>query len=334
MKAGWQAGAVGAAAAVIGVIGCVNGPEPVRESAGGNGGAGATTSSSGGAPTTSSTTSASSGAGVTSSSSSSSTTASSSSTTASSSSTTASSSSTTASSSSTTASSSSTTASSSSTTASSSSTTASSSSTTASSSSTTASSSSTTASSSSSGTTACSPQPTVAFGALSCPGGLCSVGSPAVSGYDFGYKDIGPMTTFCLATNAACMKGTLTAVNPPSYSYYGAGLGINLGPIVGGTTMPAPVQLGGTGISIALSSFPASGLRVQVTVGGVAYCASLATASATIPWAGFNTKCYDSPPDGVALTGAPAATDIEVQVPAGSTEESYDFCITSLIVTT
>jgi len=327
MKAGWQAGAVGAAAAVIGVIGCVNGPEPVRESAGGNGGAGATTSSSGGAPTTSSTTSASSGAGVTSSSSSSSTTASSSSTTASSSSTTASSSSTTASSSSTTASSSSTTASSSSTTASSSSTTASSSSTT-------ASSSSTTASSSSSGTTACSPQPTVAFGALSCPGGLCSVGSPAVSGYDFGYKDIGPMTTFCLATNAACMKGTLTAVNPPSYSYYGAGLGINLGPIVGGTTMPAPVQLGGTGISIALSSFPASGLRVQVTVGGVAYCASLATASATIPWAGFNTKCYDSPPDGVALTGAPAATDIEVQVPAGSTEESYDFCITSLIVTT
>jgi len=306
MKAGWQAGAVGAAAAVIGVIGCVNGPEPVRESAGGNGGAGATTSSSGGAPTTSSTTSASSGAGVTSSSSSSSTTASSSSTTASSSSTTASSSSTTASSSSTTASSSSTT----------------------------ASSSSTTASSSSSGTTACSPQPTVAFGALSCPGGLCSVGSPAVSGYDFGYKDIGPMTTFCLATNAACMKGTLTAVNPPSYSYYGAGLGINLGPIVGGTTMPAPVQLGGTGISIALSSFPASGLRVQVTVGGVAYCASLATASATIPWAGFNTKCYDSPPDGVALTGAPAATDIEVQVPAGSTEESYDFCITSLIVTT
>ena len=285
MKAGWQAGAVGAAAAIIGVIGCVNGPEPVRESAGGNGGAGATTSSSGGAPTTSSTTSASSGAGVTSSSSSSSTTASSSSTTASSSSTT-------------------------------------------------ASSSSTTASSSSSGTTACSPQPTVAFGALSCPGGLCSVGSPAVSGYDFGYKDIGPMTTFCLATNAACMKGTLTAVNPPSYSYYGAGLGINLGPIVGGTTMPAPVQLGGTGISIALSSFPASGLRVQVTVGGVAYCASLATASATIPWAGFNTKCYDSPPDGVALTGAPAATDIEVQVPAGSTEESYDFCITSLIVTT
>jgi len=160
------------------------------------------------------------------------------------------------------------------------------------------------------------------------------VGSPAVSGYDFGYKDTGPMTTFCLATNAACMKGTLTAVNPPSYSYYGAGLGINLGPIVGGTTMPAPVQLGGTGISIALSSFPASGLRVQVTVGGVAYCASLATASATIPWAGFNTKCYDSPPDGVALTGAPAATDIEVQVPAGSTEESYDFCITSLIVTT
>ena len=160
------------------------------------------------------------------------------------------------------------------------------------------------------------------------------MGSPAVSGYDFGYKDIGPMTTFCLATNAACMKGTLTAVNPPSYSYYGAGLGINLGPIVGGTTMPAPVQLGGTGISIALSSFPASGLRVQVTVGGVAYCASLATASATIPWAGFNTKCYDSPPDGVALTGAPAATDIEVQVPAGSTEESYDFCITSLIVTT
>ncbi len=198
---------------------------------------------------------------------------------------------------------------------------------------TTAAASSSSTTTSSSGTTVCSPQPTVAAGALDCPNDLCTFGTPAVSGYAFGYGDPGPTTTFCVATNAACMKGTLTPANPPTYSYYGAGLGLNLGPAVG-TAMPTPVQLGGTGISITLSNLPPGGARLQVSVGGTAYCAALTSASATIPWASFNTKCYDSPPDGVALTAAPATPNVQVALPSGTSELSYDFCVTSLAITT
>ena len=162
---------------------------------------------------------------------------------------------------------------------------------------------------------------------------MCTVGTPAVTGALFSYGDTGPMTTACLAPTTACMAGTLTPANPPTYSYYGAGIGINLGPAVG-TAMPTPVQLGGTGISITLSNLPAGGARLQVNVGGTAYCAAITTATATIPWASFNTKCYDTPPDGTALTGAPATPNVQVALPSGAAELTYDFCITSLTITT
>jgi hypothetical protein len=183
----------------------------------------------------------------------------------------------------------------------------------------------TTAASSSSGSSGtCSP--TADANALACPAGLCAIGN---GGYDFTFSDTGPMTTICVAANSACAKGTLTPANPPSYSYYGAGLGINLGPAADGG-MPAPVQLTGTGISVTLSNLPAGGARLQITVGGVSYCAPLTTASATVPWASFNTKCYDSPPDGVALTAAPASTNVEISLPSGTAEQSFDFCIESI----
>ncbi len=49
-------------------------------------------------------------------------------------------------------------------------------------------------------------------------------------------------------------------------------------------------------------------------------------------WAEFNTKCYDSPPDGVALTAAPAASNVQVQVPSAGAEATYNFCINSVTI--
>ncbi len=115
------------------------------------------------------------------------------------------------------------------------------------------------------GGAACASPPTVTTGALSCPSGDCTLAT-GITGYEFAFGDPGPMTTHCLAPNNACIAGTLTASNPPSYTYYGAGIGINLGPAVG-TSGPAPVQLGGTGIGITLSSLP-TGARLQIERGG------------------------------------------------------------------
>jgi hypothetical protein len=49
-----------------------------------------------------------------------------------------------------------------------------------------------------------------------------------------------------------------------------------------------------------------------------------------VPWASFNTKCYDTPPDGVALTAAPSSTHVEFQVPSAAAVEAWDFCVTAL----
>jgi hypothetical protein len=191
------------------------------------------------------------------------------------------------------------------------------------------SSSSAASSSSSSGSGSCTP-PTADAGALACPAGKCAIGN---GGYEFVYGDMGPMTTYCAAKDTACAAGTLTPANPPSYSYYGAGFGINLGPAVG-MGDPAPVQLTGTGITIKLSNMPSGGARLAVTVAGVSYCAPITTNPATITWAQFNTKCYDSPPDGVALTGAPATPHVEVNLPSGASALSFDFCVEQLTLTT
>ena len=208
-------------------------------------------------------------------------------------------------------------------------TTSSSSSTSSSTGTTTSSSSSSTSNSSSSSPSSGSTcSPTADANALSCPNGLCSIGN---GGYDFTYADPGPNTSICIAKNTVCVVGTLSV---QSAADYGAGLGINLGPAVDGGTQPAPVQLTGTGITVKLSNIPAGGARLQVTVAGTSYCAAITTNPATIPWASFNTKCYDAVPDGVALSAAPATPNVDVVLPAGTTQQSFDFCVEQLTLTT
>jgi hypothetical protein len=149
------------------------------------------------------------------------------------------------------------------------------------------------------------------------------------SGYEYGYGDMGPMTTYCIGANEACLAGTMSPVNPPSYSNYGIAIGINLGPAMA-PMEPTPVQLSGTGLTVKLSNFPPNGARALVKVAGVDYCATLTAASSTVMWTSFNTKCYDSPPDGMALTAAPATPHIAVQAVSGTAVANVDFCIEQL----
>jgi hypothetical protein len=157
-----------------------------------------------------------------------------------------------------------------------------------------------------------------------CPGGMCTV--MGNSGYEYAYGDMGPGTTYCAGSNEACLKGTTSPVNPPAYTYYGIALGINLGPAMG-MNPPAPVQLMGSGMTVKLSNIPPGGARVVLTVAGADYCAPITTNPITIPWGSFNTKCYDSPPDGLALATAPATPHIEVQAVSDMVQEPIDFCV-------
>jgi hypothetical protein len=176
-----------------------------------------------------------------------------------------------------------------------------------------------------------------------------AAGNPGTGGYAFSYAD--SSSTVCLdgcpASPAVC-SGTGTALcghgslpaNPAPYPVYG-GIGINLNQALATSAASppnVPMAVTGTGITYALSSLPTNGVRLAIDDGatsagpGTAYCAVLTAASGTVPWASFNTKCYDVPPDGTALTGPPqTASQIEFQmVPIPAAAVVDDFCVTAV----
>jgi hypothetical protein len=147
----------------------------------------------------------------------------------------------------------------------------------------------------------------------------------------FLFSDHGPHTTIGLAPNAACTAGTLTQLDNASL-YYGAGVGFDLGPPVGGGS-PAPVQLGGSGVTVKLSNVPAGGARLQVVVAGVTYCADILSNPATIPWTDFAYQCYAFPP-GASLGAPPSTPYITLNILSDSNGEvQFDFCVEQLTVT-
>jgi hypothetical protein len=137
--------------------------------------------------------------------------------------------------------------------------------------------------------------------------------------------------TASVEMTALCGCGTDDTQNPPSYTFYGGGLGINLNMTMGSSTMGAVAQ-SGTGVTYAVTSIPTNGLRVQVIdSGGTTYCNDVAATatSGTIPWAMFTTTCYDASP-GTALPASDMLTQLEFLVPSTTTAGSWDFCITAL----
>jgi hypothetical protein len=162
-------------------------------------------------------------------------------------------------------------------------------------------------------------------GGISCPGGKCTLGT--YSGYDFSFTD-GKGSTICLDANGLCAAGT-TGAQDAAYTVWGAGFGFNLSPATTATT-DVPVQLSGSGVSVALTSLPTGAdMRVQVTVGGTAYCAVMTAATQTVAWSSFNTTCW-APATGTALGGAPNTPKIQFQPSSTKTAGTFDFCVTSV----
>jgi len=125
------------------------------------------------------------------------------------------------------------------------------------------------------------------------------------------------------------MTGNILAVTGTNYSY--EGLGFGLGQIAGGTAN-AEVAPSGTGLTIAFANTtPASlPLRAQITDGTTTWCYTVTGGSpATIPYASFNTKCYDSPPDGTGYAKAPINA-IQLQIAGGTAAGAVNVTITSV----
>jgi hypothetical protein len=167
-----------------------------------------------------------------------------------------------------------------------------------------------------------------------------------LGGYAFAYQDTvssavclegcppsspGALAPSCGTGTALCGHGDLgmdLATN--GFAAYGGGIGFNLNQPLGTATAQTFAAMG-SGIAYTVTSVPLTGLRINIDHGGVTYCATATTASATLPWASFNTQCYNTPADGIALTGAPLdATQIEFAMVAVAASVSDDFCVTAV----
>jgi hypothetical protein len=116
-----------------------------------------------------------------------------------------------------------------------------------------------------------------------------------------------------------CMFGTIV-----TGGYGGMGFGLSQAT---SAPSPGPFPATGSGITYAVTSVPATGLRIDIDRGTSQYCAVVTKASDTVPWASLVLDCY-GPVPGEALAGPPPdATQIEFQLVGAGTA---DFCVTKV----
>jgi hypothetical protein len=153
-----------------------------------------------------------------------------------------------------------------------------------------------------------------------------------MGGYSYNYADkMGSMA--CNDANALCGAG-MTAAKDTAGMIWGAGIGFNLNQMMATGSASPPINMFAVpttakGIAYGLSALPTQGARLIIDQAGADYCFTMAAGTGNVPWAMFNTKCWDN--SGTALTGAPSmATHIQFQVNAATAAGSFDFCVTSV----
>jgi hypothetical protein len=105
----------------------------------------------------------------------------------------------------------------------------------------------------------------------------------------------------------------------PAYAYYGGGILVNIDQLMGTDTAMGSYTPTGSGITYAVTSVPAAGLRIYVgnsVNGGTDYCANVSSLNSAIPWSVFNSECWTNA--GVYLTAAPVTSHVEFYIPANS----------------
>jgi hypothetical protein len=123
-----------------------------------------------------------------------------------------------------------------------------------------------------------------------------------------------------------CVTGSVPP-NPSPYTSWGINIGLS-------STDPSGSGLGQTfaNVTIAATGAPAGAtFRYIISVGTTDYCAA-ATPGAAVSFSTFNTKCYDTPIDGVAYTGTGAdITGVQLQVvPGTATITVANLCLTGI----
>jgi hypothetical protein len=143
----------------------------------------------------------------------------------------------------------------------------------------------------------------------------------------WGTATIAPLTPGTpLVGNQVCVNGSVPA-DPTNTGASGILVGWNLSQARTSTT-PATWTPTGTGVAITLSTM-VTGARVQIedATQKMTWCYNLTGPTTMIPWAMFNTTCYNlADPKSAAFSPTTPIRDIAVEIPASSTTIPFNFC--------
>lgn len=170
------------------------------------------------------------------------------------------------------------------------------------------------------------------------PGALSPTNGFATNGTWMGYAftaTFGTTATISPVCPTPCFTGTMplcasgTVGADPTFGS-GALLGWNVAqamPTAGGTATVGTVATSGTGVAVTVSAAVTGGrVQIQGATSANTWCANLTGTTAMIPWAMFNTKCWD-PPSGTAFTAGTAISAVQIVVPAMGTAVPFNFCL-------
>ncbi len=184
---------------------------------------------------------------------------------------------------------------------------------------------------------------TVSTGALTVMDGYGMSGTWMGYAYTFVGPATGSKATIAPATFMAmttlCASGMITA--DTTYASV-AGMGWNINQAKGTTAVEPPIMTvatSGTGLAISVGSVtgltlaPGAGsqLRAQIKTAAGDYCAAIpAAGTSMIPWAMFNTKCWNTAETGAApFTAGTAIKAVELVIPstAAATIGPFNMCL-------
>jgi hypothetical protein len=129
-------------------------------------------------------------------------------------------------------------------------------------------------------------------------------------------------TNFTKCMGMLSIAGTLESSIEPDYAGYVL-VGFSLNEGVGGGTKGTVTP---KGASLVVSGAAAGG-RVQLQAGSNYWCAPF-TSGTAIPYATFNTKCWDN--SGTAYSTATPIDTIALQIPGGMADAAYTITLTSV----
>ena len=158
-------------------------------------------------------------------------------------------------------------------------------------------------------------------------------------GYAYNFADamstITPPTSMtyatCGTTCALTAMGMVAIANAANnYATY-AGIGFNINQDQSGGTAAPTLTPAGTSLTITFTGTTGSlPLRAQLSDGTTNWCYAITgTSPVTIPYASFNTKCYDSPADGTAYAKNPINA-FQLQVAGAATAGTYNIALTGM----